>query len=240
MKIGKKLQSPFTFLVVILSILVNLGCQPDIDANAPIPSSTSTIIKFTQKVIPTITKTIKPSLTPAVSDYGSAEISVYSSNLRSGPGLNFSIVGSSSIGETHKVYGTDATRSWLLLDKDKSIWVSLTVVTLSKSISNIPIVSNLSVIEGNTVPIPTISRAGIMPESTDVIVVPTEVLKAEIPSPTDEPVPSNCHPSYPTVCIPYPPPDLNCTDISYRNFQVLPPDPHNFDRNNDGWGCESN
>jgi hypothetical protein len=49
----------------------------------------------------------------------------------------------------------------------------------------------------------------------------------------------NCHPSYPGVCIPPPPPDLDCKDISYRRFQVLPPDPHNFDRDLDGIGCES-
>lgn len=48
----------------------------------------------------------------------------------------------------------------------------------------------------------------------------------------------NCDPSYPTVCIPPPPPDLDCGDIPYRNFQVLPPDPHNFDREGDGLGCE--
>jgi micrococcal nuclease len=39
------------------------------------------------------------------------------------------------------------------------------------------------------------------------------------------------------VCIPPPPPDLNCGDIPFRNFRVLPPDPHNFDGNNDGIGC---
>ena len=49
----------------------------------------------------------------------------------------------------------------------------------------------------------------------------------------------NCDPSYPTVCIPPPPPDLNCDDIPFRNFQVLPPDPHNFDGNHDGFGCQS-
>ena len=49
----------------------------------------------------------------------------------------------------------------------------------------------------------------------------------------------NCEPSYPGVCIPPPPPDLDCGDISYRRFQVLPPDPHNFDRDGDGIGCES-
>jgi len=50
---------------------------------------------------------------------------------------------------------------------------------------------------------------------------------------------SICDPAYPTVCIPPPPPDLDCGDIPYRRFQVLSPDPHNFDRDADGIGCES-
>ena len=48
----------------------------------------------------------------------------------------------------------------------------------------------------------------------------------------------DCDPSYPTVCIPPPPPDLDCSDISYRRFEVLPPDPHRFDGDHDGIGCE--
>jgi hypothetical protein len=60
-----------------------------------------------------------------------------------------------------------------------------------------------------------------------------------IPSvPATEP-PSNCDPSYPTVCIPPPPPDLDCGDIPYDHFVVLPPDPHGFDGEGDGVGCES-
>jgi endonuclease YncB( thermonuclease family) len=49
----------------------------------------------------------------------------------------------------------------------------------------------------------------------------------------------NCDGSYPDVCIPPPPPDLDCPDISHRNFRVLPPDPHRFDGDNDGIGCET-
>lgn len=49
----------------------------------------------------------------------------------------------------------------------------------------------------------------------------------------------NCHPSYPSVCIPPPPPDLNCGDISHRRFTVVGSDPHGFDGDNDGVGCES-
>ena len=47
----------------------------------------------------------------------------------------------------------------------------------------------------------------------------------------------NCDPSYPDVCIPPPPPDLDCKDISYKKFRVLPPDPHRFDGNKNGIGC---
>ena len=62
------------------------------------------------------------------------------------------------------------------------------------------------------------------------------------PSPPPEPpneTEKNCHPSYPDVCIPPPPPDLNCPDIPYKNFRVLPPDPHRFDGDKDGIGCET-
>lgn len=48
----------------------------------------------------------------------------------------------------------------------------------------------------------------------------------------------NCSSSYPGVCIPPPPPDLNCGDIAYGNFIVQGSDPHHFDGDNDGIGCE--
>ena len=60
----------------------------------------------------------------------------------------------------------------------------------------------------------------------------------EVATPPQPPT-GNCDPSYPTVCIPPPPPDLDCGDITFRRFTVLPPDPHRFDGNNDGVGCES-
>jgi hypothetical protein len=65
---------------------------------------------------------------------------------------------------------------------------------------------------------------------------------APVPPPP-KPGGGNCAASYPTVCIPPPPPDLNCADIAYTNFRVrwdVPdPDPHHFDGNRDGIGCES-
>jgi hypothetical protein len=49
---------------------------------------------------------------------------------------------------------------------------------------------------------------------------------------------NNCDPAYPTVCIPPPPPDLDCADIQHRNFRVVGDDPHRFDGDLDGIGCE--
>jgi hypothetical protein len=51
-------------------------------------------------------------------------------------------------------------------------------------------------------------------------------------------VDSDCDSSYPGVCIAPAPPDLDCSDIPYRNFQVVGTDPHGFDGDEDGIGCE--
>jgi micrococcal nuclease len=66
---------------------------------------------------------------------------------------------------------------------------------------------------------------------------------AVFPTPTAPSViaPSNgnCDPSYPDVCIPPYPPDLDCGQIPYRRFRVVGADPHRFDGDKDGIGCES-
>lgn len=49
-----------------------------------------------------------------------------------------------------------------------------------------------------------------------------------------------CHPAYPDDCIPPAPPDLDCGDISRRvRVDHAHGDPHRFDADKDGWGCES-
>ncbi|MGF1662328.1 MAG: hypothetical protein ACFCVG_07625 [Kineosporiaceae bacterium] len=57
--------------------------------------------------------------------------------------------------------------------------------------------------------------------------------------PAAPPAGRGCDAAYPSVCIAPPPPDLDCGDIPHRRFRVLAPDPHNFDANRDGVGCES-
>ncbi len=62
-----------------------------------------------------------------------------------------------------------------------------------------------------------------------------------VPEPSQQQAQSenSCDPSYPDVCIPPYPPDLDCGEIRYANFKVLQLDPHGFDRDEDGIGCES-
>lgn len=54
----------------------------------------------------------------------------------------------------------------------------------------------------------------------------------------------SCDPAYPQdlagkkICIPSPPPKLTCQDIPYSRFVVLPADPHGFDPDKNGIGCE--
>jgi hypothetical protein len=82
------------------------------------------------------------------------------------------------------------------------------------------------------------------PVSTDVfdtsLTTTTDSTTTTSPESATRTVPSrNCDPAYPTVCIPAPPPDLDCAKIPYRNFKVRSPDPHRFDPDHDGIGCET-
>jgi hypothetical protein len=49
----------------------------------------------------------------------------------------------------------------------------------------------------------------------------------------------DCDNSYPDECIPPPPPVLDCSDIDEDDFEVRRSDPHGFDDDNDGMGCET-
>lgn len=68
---------------------------------------------------------------------------------------------------------------------------------------------------------------------------PTPSVKPS-PRPFVDPKPGKgCDPSYTGACKPPYPPDLDCTEISDQGFAVVGSDPHGFDADNDGIGCES-
>lgn len=54
----------------------------------------------------------------------------------------------------------------------------------------------------------------------------------------DERPDGGCEASYPDVCLPSPPPDLDCRDVEAERFRVAGDDPHRFDGDGDGIGCE--
>ena len=73
--------------------------------------------------------------------------------------------------------------------------------------------------------------------------LPAEAIIPEEPggsAPPPAPPAGNCEPSYPDVCIPLKSEvgDLDCPQIDESRFRVLPPDPHGFDGDGDGIGCE--
>jgi micrococcal nuclease len=66
-------------------------------------------------------------------------------------------------------------------------------------------------------------------------------LWAACPAPEDERsapgATTTCEPSYPTRCLPPPPPDLDCGDLDGGDLVVRPPDPHRLDGDGDGIAC---
>ena len=71
-----------------------------------------------------------------------------------------------------------------------------------------------------------------------------EAARARSVAPTPQPLPEapapSCDPSYPSLCLtPGIGNAFNCPDVNQKDFPVLQPDPHGFDRDKDGIGCES-
>ena len=88
------------------------------------------------------------------------------------------------------------------------------------------------------------ARRGLWQACPHTVLDPDGPVQTSAARPSGTPAPGfapgkGCDPSYPTVCIPPPPPDLDCKDVPYRGFKVVPPDPHGFDGNRDGVGCET-
>lgn len=73
--------------------------------------------------------------------------------------------------------------------------------------------------------------------TTEIKLVGTYVAPQPAPAPAASRA-SNCDPNYAGGCVPVVSYDLNCPDIGFM-VQVVGTDVHRFDRDRDGWGCES-
>jgi len=170
-------------------------------------------------------------------------ISVGSLRVRRGPGTDHLVVGGVSGGDCLDFDAVDAAGEWIRVAGrtwagDVSGWVFAGLVELSGDVGLLSTVRSL----------PTIS----LPQASGTATrqpAPTNPQPTAVDTrwPTATAGPSSgggsgggrCHPSYPTVCIPPSPPDLDCGDIQYRRFAVVGSDPHRFDGDHDGIGCES-
>jgi len=135
-------------------------------------------------------------------------------NLRSGPGTTFAVAGSARVGEQVTVISQNAAGDWYQLSTGQWIAAFLLDPVTADSAS------------------PTAKPLALTPLPPTATPVPPPT-----PAPTSPPTP--CDSSYPTLCIPPNSPDLDCGEIDARRFPVLPPDPHRFDGDHDGVGCES-
>ena len=89
-------------------------------------------------------------------------------------------------------------------------------------------------------PVPVAAPPATLPVAAPAPTPPPPTAAVPLPAPpVVAPPAGNCDPSYPTLCIPVGSPDLDCGDIPDRRFPVVPPDPHRFDGDHDGVGCES-
>jgi hypothetical protein len=86
-------------------------------------------------------------------------------------------------------------------------------------------------------------QTGVAPNAIELHPVLGFACLSRTKPPPPPPAGGKCAASYPTVCIPPPPPDLDCADVPYRNFRVrwdvANADPHHFDGNHNGVGCET-
>ncbi len=193
-------------------IIVRPGDQPDnamISDHRPVAA----IFRPTGAGRPALLPTPTPRPLPAATSAPAGAFAANTANLRSGPGTEHAVVGSAAQGAALSITGRNAAGDWLQLSS--GAWIAAFLV--SGAPPNVPVVA---------------APPNVPPTAT-----PPAMRTNPTPVPV-QPRAQSCDPSYPTVCIPPYPPDLDCGDIGYRRFQVVGSDPHRFDGDDDGIGCE--
>ena len=154
-------------------------------------------------------------------------------NLRKGPGTNFPIVGGAARGQVLEVVGRNAAGDWLRLANGS--WIAAFLVNGAPA--------GLAVVGASTPLNPAGEiQATVVPAAPPVprpapTVAPQAPTSPAVPA-VGQPQGGNCDPSYPTLCIPIGISDLDCPDITARRFPVRGADPHRFDMDGNGIGCE--
>lgn len=211
------------WIILVLGLITLTSCvqQPqrskDKANSSQRGNSSSKVANSPKPPTPKLTRTSPPTIHGCV-------VNATALFIRSGPGKNFSSAGSYSGGDCMDINGRNSEATWLKTAKG---WISAYYIDVQGDLSKLPVKS---------VSTPSLPNAITVKTNTPIpLVSPTKAIKL---APTKQPKRSNCDPAYPDVCIPPFPPDLDCNQINYCSFRVLSPDPHGFDGDGDGWGCE--
>lgn len=180
-------------------------------------------IKRATAALQTVTSSI--TIAPAATSAPTCPQANTTANIRSGPGTGYTAVSSVQQGQCLVITGRTEVGDWFQLDNGN--WIAAFLVTDPGPMASIPVV-----IAAAPTPIPATAPTQETQQAQPTPIPPTPVPQQETAQ--------NCDPSYPGVCIPPYPPDLDCGEISFRRFQVVGSDPHGFDGDADGIGCESN
>lgn len=147
-------------------------------------------------------------------------------NVRGGPGTDYPAVGSLDAGARADVVGKNSGAPsgpdwWMVALANGQVgWVFAELVTTGGDVGGVNVVAGYD------------APPAAAPARSQPIEVGTPLGANAAPQ-------AQCDPSYPDVCIAPNSPDLNCGDVPHKRFRVLPPDPHGFDTDQDGIGCEN-
>ncbi len=152
--------------------------------------------------------------------------------VRKGPGTGFAINANLTKDTPLTVYGRTPKGDWLQVRTPTRAggWISAGLVRLNVPVGQVPVASEHP---GWRPAAPRPAARRRPRRSPSARAEGARRRSSRRPSPG-----GNCDPSYPDVCIPSPPPDLDCGEISFRRFRVIGADPHRFDGDHDGIGCE--
>jgi endonuclease YncB( thermonuclease family) len=134
-------------------------------------------------------------------------------NLRGGPGTNYQIVGGVKAGDALSIVARNAKGDWYQLAN--GAWIAASLA--ANAPAGLPVAA--------VIPTPPPTRPAPIPTAPPAVRAPQAV-----------PV-QQCDPCYPDVCIPPVSYDLDCPEVPFCQFRVTC-DPHRFDGDHDGVGCE--
>ena len=141
---------------------------------SPTPEPSATSVSIADMPEPTATSTPEPTDTPEVNQPPIVTAGDSDINMRSGPGIDYDIVGTLSAGKSLEIVGRNFDSSWWQVSApDGLCWVSADVVTSSNVDDTVPVVE--------APPVP------VQPEPTEIPPQPTPIPTEPPPTPIPQP-----------------------------------------------------